>query len=103
MYSTQSHELKWNQIILDYQTSGLSMKEFCHSKGLRYHQFHHLKRKLSGKKTPRSLFDGAKVLDRSPAKDPPRVVIYYNDLSLALEGDQDLDLIARLCHKLGQA
>lgn len=103
MSSTQSTEINWKQIILDHQTSGLSMKEFCHSKGLRYHQFYHFKRKLSGKKNQSSSFARVKVVDRSPAKEPPRVVIYYNDLSVALEGDQDLDLIARLCHKLGQA
>ena len=96
-------ELNWKQIILDHQSSGLSMKDFCHAKGLRYHQFYHFKRKLSGKQAPRSSFAKVKVVDRSPTKEPPRVVIYFNELSLALEGDQDLDLIAKLCHKLGQA
>lgn len=103
MSSTQSTELNWKQIILDHQNSGLSMKVFCQTKGLRYHQFYHFKRKLSEKKTQGSSFSKVRVVDRSPVKVPPRIVIYYKDLSVALEGDQDLDLITRLCHKLGQA
>jgi hypothetical protein len=93
-------ELNWKQIILDHQNSGLSIKEYCQSKGLRYHQFYHYKRKFSGNK--KSSFTKVKVVDRPPLKEPTRIVIYYNDLSLAVEGDQDLDLIARLCLRLGQ-
>lgn len=95
-------ELNWKQIILDYHSSGLSMKNFCRVNALRYHQFYHYKRKLSGKKNQKSSFVKVKVASPAPVKEEPRVVIYYNDLSLVLEGEQDLDLIAKLCHKLGQ-
>ena len=95
-------ELNWKQIVLDHQTSGLSMKEFCQIKGLRYHQFYHYKRKFSGNKIKKSSFTKVKVVDRPQVKKPSRIVIYYNDLSLAVEGDQDLDLITRLCLRLGQ-
>jgi hypothetical protein len=105
MSSSSVTEPNWNQIILDHQTSGLSIKEFCQIKGLRYHQFYHFKRKLSGKKSSvKSSFAKVKVVTSTTTKkEEPRVVIYYNDLSVALEGDQDLDLIVRICHKLGQA
>jgi hypothetical protein len=102
MSSTLTDEFNWKQILLDYQGSKLSMKDFCQVKGLRYHQFYHYKRKLAGKKTPEASYTKVKVVDRSPAKEPPRIIIYFNEVSLALKGDQDLDLIAKICHKLGQ-
>lgn len=104
MSLTPTAELNWKQIILEHQASGLSMKEYCQAKGLRYHQFYHFKRKLSGKKSsPKSSFSRVKVVASvKTKKEEPRIVIYYNDLSLALEGEQDLVLIAKICHQLGK-
>jgi hypothetical protein len=104
MSSSPATELNWKQIIQDHLDSGLSIKEFCQVKGLGYHQFYHFKRKLSGKKSSsKSSFTKVKVVASTTIKkEEPRVIIYYNDLSLALEGEQDLVLIAKLCHQLGR-
>ena len=38
---------QWRQYIEDWSHSGLSQQTFCRDRGLRYHQFHYWRKKLS--------------------------------------------------------
>lgn len=101
----------WKSLILDQQKSGLPIAEFCRKHDLRVHQFYYYnalnfpaKTKAKSKSTGFVEMVPAKVkVSNHKVQEPTqRIVIYLGEVSISLEGDQDISLVAELCLKLAE-
>jgi hypothetical protein len=103
--SSDQHAL-WKSLVLEQQKSGLSIADFCRVKDLRFNQFYYYKAlNLPKKSQPKTKSPGfveavpAKVKIQEPIQ---RIVISLGEISISLEGDQDINLVAELCLKLAE-
>lgn len=91
----------WKRLILDQQKTKSSISEFCKEKEVKVHQFYYY-RNLFFPEPKKSTGFVQLTVPEPVSVENPRMMIHLNQLSITLEGYQDVDFLVDLCFKLDQ-
>lgn len=99
--SSPEQRSEWKNHISEQQKSKIPIAEYCRKNELQIHQFYYYRNLLFPAKKKTSTLIEVKPKQTEPGEFQ-RIVIYLNDVSVALEGNHDVDFLVDFCLKLDQ-